>query len=223
MPAMGIINWQRYSESRCDKECHFWQAGESRPRWPGDNEHICKGETWTKNICCHIGPISAQSVENYIVSSVADGSERCHRLSRRSHGMCAGDGNPSGSGSRLFLDSLVYFISPINSQETWKDSYFPPTPILHLSHELMVPTQHFCRCWKGETTKYHPVISPHLIQHQTPINTVCSQTLILWTHQKELSHEIQSLLGSPALVSWSVYFGQNMQHWDGRQNTCESC
>lgn len=71
------------------------------------------------------GPISAQSVENYIVSSVADGSERCHRLSRRNHGMCAGDGNPSGSGSRLFLDSLVYFISPVNSQETWKDSYFP--------------------------------------------------------------------------------------------------
>lgn len=33
------------------------------------------------------GPISAQSVENYIVSSAAGGSERCHRLSRRSHGM----------------------------------------------------------------------------------------------------------------------------------------
>lgn len=147
-------------------------------------------------MCCPIQfHFTAVYRESLSFSFVTNGSGTCHRPSRRSHGMCAGDGDTSVS---FFLGSFVSFVSPINSGNLGV-FLFASILILHLSHELIEnslgPCEHLHRCRKSETTMCCPVFSSHLIQHQT---RVFSQTLILWTYQKELSHEILSLLDSLA-------------------------
>lgn len=179
-------------------------------------------------MCCHIRFNVSSVCRDTVVLVAADGSKGC--LSPSGGAVEGALVMDTLQGLVLSLSSMALLsISPPLStlRRPGRISLFPPkpdpTPLSRHAGKTSGPSWMASQRQKGVTTLSHPVFSPHLIQHQTLMDTVSSQALILWAYQKEWSHKILSLWGPLALVSWFMQFGQNMQHRDGRQNTCESC